>query len=136
MIRFYVGIAVAVVCAIVFLKRLSNLYEMLIKMREDNTLEKLKGRAERAVYHRILRELFMIFVFVPALAMVSLMFSIRSCGYSMYDAVIVAIGFSGAYIAPILAFFEMGIFYKPKICLLLIAIGSVMFAIAFSIVIN
>ena len=123
MIHSYVGIAVAVGCAIVFVKRLSNLYEMLIKMREDNTLEKLKGRAERAFYFRILRELFMIFAFVPALAMVSLMYSLNSCGYSMYDAFIVSLGFVGAYIDPTVAFFEIRIFQDTKICLLLILMG-------------
>lgn len=136
MIHSYVGIAVAVGCAIVFVKRLSNLYEMLVKMRENNTLKKLKGRAKGAFYLRIFRECCIIFALVPVLAMASLIFSLQSCGYSMYDAAIVALDFSGAYIAPILAFFEMRIFYKPKICLLLIAIGSVMFAIAFRVVIN
>lgn len=136
MIRFYVGIAVAVGCAIVFFKRLSSLYEMLLKMIADNTLEKLKGRAKRAFYLRIFREFCIIFALVPVLAIASLIFSLRSCGYSMYDAFIVALGFSGAYIDPIAAFFAMRIFQNLRICLSLILMGAGMFAIAFNMVIN
>ena len=136
MIHFYVGIAVAVGCAIIFVKRLSNLYEMLVKMRDNNTLKKLKGRAKRAFYLRLFRECCIIFTLVPVLAMASLMFSLRSCGYSMYDAFIVALGFVGAYIDTIVAFFEIRIFQDPKICLILILMGSVMFAITFNMVID